>query len=103
MSEPDTYYEVSTAPLVREHLDTLEARAAGVGRQAEFTRAMDTIETWLRVDPTSLGEPVRDHAGLRLTEYTGSYGPLIITYGVHWDQKIVLVVRNLRTTHSAGF
>jgi hypothetical protein len=103
MSEPDIYYEVSMAPRVREHLDTLEARAAGVGRQAEFTRAIDTIETWLRADPTSLGEPVRDHLGLRLTEYTGSYGPFIITYGVHWDERIVFVVRNLRLTRSAGF
>jgi len=103
MSEPDIYYQVSMAPRVREHLNVLEARAASAGRQEEFTRALDTVEAWLRADPTSLGEPVRDHPGLRLTEYTGGYGPLIITYGVHWDQKIVFVVRNLRPTRSAGF
>jgi len=103
MSEPDLYYHVSMATRVREHLDTLEARAVAAGRQAEFTRAVDTIEAWLRADPTSLGEPVRDHIGLRLTEYTGSYGPLVVTYGVHWDHKIVFIVRNLRLTRWAGF
>lgn len=103
MSSGDIYYRLSFAERVNEHLRTLEARAVAAGRQAEYTRALDTIHAWLRSDPTSLGEPTRDYPDLRQTEYFGVHGPLAITYTIHWDFPIVFVTRPLKFVRSAGF
>lgn len=103
MSADDIYYRLSFADRVPEHLPTLEARAVAAGRAVEYTRALNTIRSWLRADPTSLGEPTRDYPELRLTEYAGVHGPLLITYTVHWDERIVFVAKYLSIVRWAGF
>jgi hypothetical protein len=103
MNSEDIYYRLSFAERVLEHLKTLEARAVAAGREVEYTVALDTIKLWLRADPTSLGEPTRDYSELRLTEYAGSYGPLAITYTVHWDLPLVFIGRPLEILRWAGF
>jgi hypothetical protein len=103
MSAGDIYYRVSYADRVLEHLPTLEARATAAGREEEYTRALATINAWLRSDPATLGEPVRDYPALRLTEYMGVHGPLAITYTIHWDIPFVFVGRYLRIVRWAGF
>jgi hypothetical protein len=103
MNSDDIYYRLSFAERVLDHLKTLETRAVSAGRELEYTVALDTIKSWLRADPTSFGEPTRDYTELRLTEYAGSYGPLSITYTVHWDLPLVIVARPLEILHWAGF
>jgi hypothetical protein len=61
MNSESIYFRVSISERVREHLDTLEARAVAAGRGREYTIALDTINAWLRADPTWLGEPTRDY------------------------------------------
>jgi hypothetical protein len=54
-------------------------------------------------DPASLGKPTRDYVALRLTEYMGVHGPLVITYTIHWDVPEVFVGRCPRIVRWAGF
>jgi hypothetical protein len=103
MNSDDIYFRVSFSGRVQDHLKTLEARAVAAGRQAEYTRALDTVQAWLRSDPESLGEPTKDYTQLRLTEYAGNYGPLSIVYSIHWDERLVLVAKPLQIVRSAGF
>ncbi len=103
MSSGDIYYRLSFAERVSDLLPNLEARAVAAGKQIEFRRAFQIIQSWLRSDPTSLGEPIRDYPSLRLTEYTGSYGPLAITYAVHWDLQLVFVTKPLEILRWAKF
>jgi hypothetical protein len=103
MNSEDIYYRLTYAERVLEHLRTLEARAVAAGRESEFTSALDTINAWLRADPTSLGEAKHDYVRLRLTEYAGSYGPIAITYSVHWDLPLVFVTKRLRIMRWAGY
>jgi hypothetical protein len=102
MSSEDIYYRVNYAKRVLELLSSLEARAVAVGRGSEYASALDTINAWLRADPTSLGEAKRDYVSLRVTEYAGGYG-LAITYSVHWDHPLVFVLKPLRIMRWAGF
>lgn len=103
MSTGDIYYRLSLADRVLEHLPTLQARAEAAGRGEEYARAFETITTWLRADPGSLGEPTRDYPALHQTEYTAVYGPLKITYTIHWEERIVFIAKYLDIVRWAGF
>jgi hypothetical protein len=99
----DIYYHVGQSGKVQNELARLCARAIVAGRGREVLETLRVIDNWLRADPESLGEPTRDYPELRLTEYFGSYGPLAVTYTVHWDHRLVLIARPFEVLRWAGF
>lgn len=103
MSPDDIYYRLDYSGRVLQELEILRARAIAAGHGTEVLHALRVIQNWLRADPRSLGEPTRDYSELRLTEFAGSYGPIAITYTVHWDLPLVFVGRPLQIMRWAGF
>jgi hypothetical protein len=99
----DIYYHIGLSGKVREELRRLRIRASAAGRGAEVAAALRVIEDWLRADPATFGEPIRDYPNLRLTEYHGSHGPIAITYTIHWDRRFVFIAQPFQVLRWAGF
>src|SRR4051812_40663025 len=68
------------------------ALAVRIGMGPAFTAAVREMDSRLRTDPESWGDPIKDYHGLKLTQYL-RYGPLLtVDYAVHIDGTPVFVV-----------
>jgi hypothetical protein len=77
--------------LCRDHTRQLLARAGGKGRFAEVARAVRDINTRLEWIPLDFGEPLRDFVPLGIQVRIGTIAPLVVTFGVDQDRRIVYV------------
>jgi len=93
MSAGDLYFSVHYSGRAIESLEAIGRRAAAAGRRDEVRVALQRMDRWLRADPETLGEAVRDYSGLEQTEYVGVVSVLLVRYSIHFPTRQVFVNR----------
>jgi hypothetical protein len=66
-------------------------RAVEKGMFAEVVQALRDIHTRLSWIPLDFGEPLRDFAELGIQVRIATIAPLVVTFGVDHDRRIVYV------------
>jgi hypothetical protein len=91
-------FKLSFNDKTRDALRQLFRRATVVGAKDRFARAMAEVETALRTDPRSCGDPIGNLTGMRMTRYRKVHDRLRIVYAVHVEAPAVwlLTVEPLR-------
>lgn len=84
-------YRVVYSGLCRERTRQLLTRALANGRFAEVARAVRDINTRLEWIPLDFGEPLRDFVRLGIQLRIGTITPLVVTFGVDEDRRVVYV------------
>jgi hypothetical protein len=75
----------------REQLRQLLAQARARGRFAEVAQVFRDLNTRLEWVPLDFGEPTHDLLYLGVREHVGTLPPLVVTYAVDEDRRIVYV------------
>lgn len=75
----------------REQFRQLLSRARARGRAAEVAQLVRDVNRRLEWIPLDFGEPTHDLVYLGIREYVGTVPPLVVTYAVDEDRRIVYV------------
>lgn len=85
----DPGYRLLLHPEVSAAAGALLRRAAAIGLYPRVEAALLAIEARLKDRPREWGDPVKNHYGMRATEYRRVYDELAVRYTVHDGQPLV--------------
>jgi hypothetical protein len=90
--DPSPPFEFDPSQLIRERIDELVDAATTIGRRTEAILAFAEIFRLLTIEPRDWGDPIRNHHGMKLTEYHGHHWNLRCKYAVHDRVPIVFLL-----------
>ncbi len=96
------HFRVVYSKTVLMALGDLLARARAVGQLDEVASAVRTIHGSLQTQPLVFGEPLYTLPNLGLRARQGSVRPLVVTYTVDEERRLVYVVRPLKPLQNSG-
>jgi hypothetical protein len=80
---------------VKDATQTGFLRYRNRGLEGKFIQAAQTIDSQLRLNPRQFGDPCFSYADLKLDVFVRAVQPLVVYYGVHQVEQVVMVHRLL--------
>jgi hypothetical protein len=96
------HFRVVYSKTVLTALGDLLAKARAAGKLDEFVAAVRSIHGSLQTQPLVFGEPLYTLPNLALRARKGSVRPLVVTYTVDEERRLVYVVRPLLPLQNSG-
>lgn len=84
-------YTVSISQTVRDRFGPWKALARSAGLFDQFLDDLKLLDRNLLYHPTTWGDPLHDLRNARLRMFRGLTDHLLVFYGVHFDQPLVIV------------
>jgi hypothetical protein len=96
------HFRVVYSKRVLKALSGLLTKARALGKFDEFAAAVRKIHGSLQTQPFIFGEPIYTLPNLALRTRKGSVRPLVVTYSVDEERRLVYVVQPLTPLPSSG-
>jgi hypothetical protein len=88
---PFPLYDVHLAGQIIKRLKRLQRQATGEDRGEDFLAAVREVFRRLRLEPTTLGEPLYRLPVMRMQIRTVAVRPLVVDFGVCEDRALVFI------------